>query len=177
MTLPASRDLTLDGSTPIPASLMNRLQDCSTGMKKPEFWRYQVIPRGWVETNLTFPSTSTFGTGEINNNGGGTLDYGGPCLIDLLPGDRITGISAQILGTGGAQTVDVYLSRTYIGGGLISIGDVAHLTVSTPPNAWTKYSLLTPTYVVQDGDAFMWKIQLPLANTHAAQLGVRIDRL
>ena len=101
MTLPTSRDVTLNPADPFPSTLGNKLQDCVIGQKHPAQPR-TVGPSSWHPKT---PANATLGAGEwtINNT---TM----VADLDWIPaGDRI--VSANWSYNPGAVSLDMSLRR------------------------------------------------------------------
>lgn len=139
--------------------------------------RWQVAMIG---TNQT-ANVDSFTTG-----GGTTPGYGvhssapaaytsNVCTIDLRPGDKITELKAQALGTGAAQNVTVKLYR--IKSDISGVDLVGTVTIVDPPlGVLEATQAIGPAFEVEDGDAFFWRIDIPLANSGVVSMGITKSR-
>jgi hypothetical protein len=170
MTLPTSRNDTLTPASTVPASLLNALQDQVVGAKRPPLWRWQT-PQGLVAADVNLGYVAD---GSIIAGGAGAV-LGLVPVTGLLVGDRITAISARVLGTGVATNVVVRLYRNN-GDGTARTG-IGTITIGTPPASWNTYTLTGLTEVVAPGKAYFLQADLPSTGQAIALLGVQTDRL
>jgi hypothetical protein len=174
MGLPQTRDLTMDGTTPLPSSTVNRIQDCIVAGKFGTRWAWFKPGRCSIETNIAF------------DNGGGVPDmiratadnavlYGFP-LPPLPPGTQILGAGMVLSGAHLAETVEFDVLR-------YSIADageknVASVTAINPVAAVTKYTpgtvVLGGPYSMLDGESLYGKLTLPKAGEFVTAVGIQI---
>lgn len=108
MTLPTSRDVTLNPADPFPSTLGNKLQDCIIGMKHPEI-ETEIPTADWIAR----AGTLTYNDGEIVAAGGYTLI----APIRLPVGDRLTTLSfLYVLGASGSVTYSLKRRDMTVGG-------------------------------------------------------------
>jgi len=106
VSLPASRDLTINPADPIPSAVINKLQDCVVAQKHPAQPR-TLGPSSW---HPKVPGSATLGAGEwtINN----TTMVGD---LDWIPvGDRI--VNANWSYNPGGVSLDMSLRRRKLDG-------------------------------------------------------------
>lgn len=93
MSLPSSRDITINPTDPIPSALLNKLQDCVVGRKKPPYTRAAITTQLGLWGSTPWP----LGTGGFTTSTG-IAD--GDVYLPVEEGDRITGITVSSFGTG-----------------------------------------------------------------------------
>lgn len=170
MTLPTARNYTQNTAAPIQSTLLNALQDCVVGMKRPSAWR-------WI--NPATPNVlSAAGTNTMQEDG---LTFGNAGTFTGMPlgiwneGDRITAFAVRHLGTGVAWTA-AYLLRMNIGGTLTTLGT---LSIVTPPAAWATYTLTlgSPQTLPVNASLYLSQTTGAIVSNRLGLVGVQSDRL
>jgi len=167
MSLPTSRDITIANGDPIPSALLNKLQDCAIGNKKPSLTR--------TLSSLSFPwigSWATPGAGYVLSNAGGI-----PGVVPLYmeTGDRITEVTISSYGTG-ALTVNhelVVVPANMVPNTLVNVNDVNRAA------AWGDfvYGVGAAAYVMNAGDCLYLVITAGSANARLGNIRWNYDRL
>lgn len=140
MGLPNSRDLTLDGSTPIPSSLINKLQDCVVGGKHPEF-EHGMHGSGFQPTGA-----STYNGSLWNVAAGGDTFY---MPIDVRVGDTITHVQGGYLRGTVASQISTALVRKPLNGG--AAATIASVLDNTADGAFHVADVANINHVVESG--------------------------
>ena len=147
--LPGSRSYTLvPGSSEVPASVINELQDCIVGNKKPTMWR------------TGFPITNGYGSWVAGSGNALISTAGGVVGAIALPceeGDRVTNFDLYVTGNGTADaTFDLYMGSL-----LTTTTNIGTLTLTNQPGpAWAKVSIPVAPRVL-DPDSFLYLAMLP----------------
>ena len=150
--LPTTRDATIDGSSPIPSSLLNKLQDLFVGDKHVE----REIPLSAPDWSPLPADTSTYeGSDWTVGSGGGAGTGTFFCNVPIPVGHRITQVSfAYPRGTAGTITM-VLQKRTLLSG---SPTDVATFVDSTHDGASVQHVISGINEVAVTGEAYYLKI-------------------
>jgi hypothetical protein len=153
MGLPTSRDITINDGDPIPAWIINKLEDQVIGSKHPE------LKRGYVATRFAWSSGFTISNGAQINSTAAAAAY---CGIDIPVGDRITTIKwGYIVGTGGQITMS--LRRRLVDG---SAADevITPFSGTTVDNSGTTFETNTVTYNHVVADGYVYFLQINVTN-------------
>lgn len=168
MTLPTSRNYTQNPAAPIQSSLLNALQDCVVGMKRPSGWRW-ITPStpnvpGTVtmqEDNLLYANASTFSGMQLGH---------------WLEGDRITAFAVRHLGTGVAWTAMYVLKMNKGDGATTTLGT---LSIVNPAAAWATFTLTLGAAQVLPANASLLLSETTgaIVSNRLGLVGIQSDRL
>lgn len=155
MTLPVSRNETATAANPVASNLINAIQDCIIGMKRPPF----QIP---IHSSAGQPITAcTYNTaGYLLSSGAGEAQIP---IVGLMAGDRIVTIDAFVFGN--AVNNLVWALNKMVGAtGVVSIPTGGNDT-SVVAAAWTKrtVTLNAGGYVIPAGTETYFIDWLPAA--------------
>lgn len=167
MSLPSSRDITINSGDPIPSSLLNKLQDCVVGRKKPPYTRSAPSNQLSIWGSTPWPlGTSGFTTSA------GVL--AGDVFLPVEEGDRITGITVSSFGTGALTvTHNLYKISAAMANTLLqSFTDVNRAA------AWGDFVFpaFTP-YVVGAGEVLRLEISVVSAGAKIGNIRYTCDKL
>lgn len=135
MALPTTRDLTLSSASAIPNALLNKLQDCVIGHKKPSL-RKLLNPQAWMGMYSTpwvpggpglYVSSNVMGAGYIG--------------IPIEVGDRITNLELKVFGNG---VTDITFTVQYIDASMV-LQTLGTVTDTNRTAAWA--TLTVPSFV------------------------------
>jgi hypothetical protein len=166
--MPSSRDITINDGDPIPAWLLNKLQDMVDAAKHPE------IPRGIAANKFSFAS------GWLNN--GGNLAATAPTVtayaaLELPVGDRITTVKWGY-GLTGAGTIQMRLYRQRLDGSAVAelITPVSGTTSDSAVGA-NKTSIVTYNHQIVDDYTYFLQVDASASTIRLYGAIVRHDNL
>jgi hypothetical protein len=171
MGLPTSRSITINDRDPIPASILNLLQDTIIGAKHPE-----------LELEYAH-SMFTFASGWVNNNSGATLAATSPgavayCGLELPVGDRLITVKwgYEIFAAG---TFQMRLYRQKLDGSALPelITPASGTTSDSVVAANGKTNIVTYNHVIADDYTYFLQVDASAATIFLFGAIVRHDNL
>ena len=99
-----TRNRTYVIGTPVDPNDLNDLQDAVIARRQPR-WCYFSFGKAPLETNITFDAGGGVYPGQIKANAAAAFYKGGIIHGIALEGAKVSGLRADITGTGGAQNV------------------------------------------------------------------------
>lgn len=166
MSLPTTRDYTLiAGVSPVPANLLNTLQDCIIAGKKPATTKC-MLPNLW----LPGASWGVVLAGYILGAAGAAV---GIISLPTEVGDRVTQVVAASFGTGALTVTHVIAYQT-------AALTVVTLSTTTDVNraaAWGDFSCNPTAHVMGNGEALYHTISATAANARLTNERLTYDRL
>lgn len=145
MLLPTSRNVTLNPSDPIPSALLDDLQDCIIGTKKPTTIRPQMPAPYAVATSFNLAGGGAAPVYLVSNAVSANVTIGLFCET----GDRITSCSYRALGNG---VVDCTASLYVCASDMVTTTLLGTFVDNNRAAAWGEVTIPVTPHVMAAGE-------------------------
>lgn len=166
MSLPTTRDFNIiPGVTPVPGNLLNTLQDCIIGNKKPSMVRGS-LPNLWLPGANWAPAVG----GYLSCTGVAGAIIAPPAMEEA---DRITQVVIASFGTGAATVTHVIAYQT----AALSVVTLATATDVNRAAAWGDFTINPTAHVMGVGEVLYHSIASTVTGPRLSNARYKYDRL